>query len=136
MQDIDDLLRYWEHEGRVRGGDEMDAIMQAAESAGWFHEGHFSMDVIHRSLQERMDAQKADQTSTDRRTPQKGTVRWYQANADEMIARGSVVSVREAAFCLASIKLGGGMTVQSFDTICRLLASGGLLSPEENIMPR
>lgn len=121
---------------RARGGVDVDAILQAARVSGLRTDSGVSMEVLRAELEDRIDAMQGQQGLDTRPPPQKGTVRWYLQNADKPIAAGVAVTVRQACFCMAALKLRGGMTVSALDTMCRMLASGGFLPAEDNLMPR
>lgn len=136
LQDIDDLVQFGLDDCRARGGVDVDALMQAARGAGLNVAPDISMEVLRAELESQMESSQGSDSASVMREPQKGTVRWYQQNADEPIAAGVPVTVRQACFCIAALKLHGGITVSAVDTMCRLLACGGFLHPEANIMPR
>ena len=136
LQDIDDLVQFGLDDCRARGGVDVDALMQAARGAGLNVAPDISMEVLRAELESQMESSQGSDSASVMREPRKGTVRWYQQNADEPIAAGVPVTVRQACFCIAALKLRGGITVSAVDTMCRLLACGGFLHPEANIMPR
>lgn len=136
MQDVASLIRFGEDEIRARGGVDVAAVLEAALSQGLQAAPDVSMQVLTAELLYRMDLQKAAQLNEGLPPPRPYTVRWYQDNADEMVASGSTITVRQACFCLAALKLRGGMTRRAFDDLCRLLSIGGFLSGDTNFMPR
>lgn len=136
LQDIADLLDFDKTDWRTRGGDplDVDALIQSASRQG-LQFSSIDMEVLRLELRDRMDMQLAKQLDPALPPPTKYTVRWYQENADELVHPGGALTVRQACFCLAALKLRGGMTVQCLDDFCRLLCSGGFLSVDKNSMP-
>lgn len=136
VQSIDDLILYAESEWRTRGGIGVESVLRAAADAGLYGAPDLSRQVLNAELAFRMDLQFREQQNKEKPDPRPHTVRWYQDKADEKVAVGTDVTIRQACFCLAALKLRGGMTGQCMDDICRLLSMGGLLPEDCNQMPR
>lgn len=136
MQDIGELIAFGESEWRTRGGVDADAVLMAAMDAGLYVSPDLSMEVLRAELEARMEEQRAHQLNDHRPPPVPYTVRWYQENAHELISVESNVTVLQACFVLAALKLRGGMTGQCLDSFCKLLSFGGLLGGDCNKMPK
>ena len=136
MQDIGELIAYGESDWRTRGGVDAEAVLMAAMAAGLYVSPDLSMEVLRAELEARMEEQRAYQLNEDRPPPVAYTVRWYQENAHELISAESNVTVLQACFALAALKLRGGMTGQCLDSFCKLLSFGGLLGGDYNKMPK
>lgn len=136
VQEIDDLLDFFEESTRTRGGLAAAEVLAAAGEQGMFISPDLDREVLQAELDYRMDLQEAHQQRGDRPVARPHTVRWYTEKADEKISADAKITVRQACFCLAALKLRGGMTVKCFDGMCKLIAAGGFLPPSENAMPR
>lgn len=136
MQDIEDFVRFAVDDWRARGGSGVDDLLRDARASGLCAGSDLSMEILTAELACRMDTLKLQQLDPALAVPKARTVRWYQQNADEPVAAGSTVTVRQACFCLAALKLRGGMTGTCLDTICRMLSLGGFCVDENNMIPR
>lgn len=136
MQTIADLLALSDVDGRLRGGDDVGGVLRAALDSGLQISSDMSLEVLGEELRDRMALMKAEQEGEGKPAPRMHTVRWYQANADELVTTSSDMTIRQACFCLASLKLRGGMTGRCMDDICRLLSYGGLMGGAVNHMPK
>lgn len=136
LQDIDDIIKFYEEDWRIRGGLDVQAVLRAASDAGIRAGPDLCMEVLSDELQSRMDQKHGDQVDPSRAPARMNTVRRFQRNADSPIAANCSVTTRQACFCMAALKLRGGVTDQTFDDFCNLLASSGFLPAENNMMPR
>lgn len=137
MQDFDTMLRFFD-ETRLRGGQGNDqaAIMRALHAEGMTFYGNLTPSVILDELRDRMACTEAARLDEDLPKPKPNTVRWYLSMKGKFVSAGSKVTVLQAAYCLAWLKLKGNMTCDCLDSICRMMAMGGLLPTQDNIMPR
>lgn len=136
VQTLDDILSFGLSEQRLRGGVDAADIVQAALGQGIQADPSISLDSLTQELLDRMQVQEEALSTDAPKSPRHGTIRWYQDHLDDKVAAGSDVTVLQACYCLAWLKLKGGMTVQSMNYFCRMLSSGGFLPAANNIMPR
>lgn len=136
LQDIEDLLQLFEDHMRARGGLDVAGVLSVARDEGMYVDPELDWEVLQAELDYRMALQREEQLNGERPVPLPHTVRWYQAKADEPVSAGSNITVRQACFCLATLKLRGGTTVRSFNDMCKLIAAGGFLPAGDNAVPR
>lgn len=136
LQDIGDLLQLVDDHMRARGGLDASGVISGARDEGMYVDPDLDLEVLQAELDYRMALQKADQLNGKRPAPLPHTVRWYQENADTPVSASSTITVRQACFCLATLKLRGGTTVRSFNDMCKLIAAGGFLPAGDNAVPR
>lgn len=138
VQGLQDLLLFAEQEHRQRGGVEPDAraILRAAQDQGRRWDNSISVAGFNEELLEKMACQQAALANKEAPEPRANTIRWYQQHPNALVAEGSTVTVSQASYCLAWLKLKGSMTCECLDYICKMLAYGGFLKSSKNIMPR
>lgn len=138
LQGLHDMLTFVEDEGRLRGGvvPDASALVRSALQQGFMLDNSISLASLSAELADKMAQMKANCQNVDAPPPRAKTIRWYQDNLNEPIADKSTVTVLQASYCLAWLKLKGGMTAQALNYLCRMLASGGFVQGSNNIMPR
>ena len=135
---METILQFGELEWRARGGQDLDGLdlLQAIRQQGMELDDDDIAGGIIEELRDRMQRLRAEHLNEDAPDPRPFTIRWYQKRRNKPIASGSTVTVLQASYCMAWLKMKGNMTSSCLDTICRLLASGGMLPVLNNIMPR
>lgn len=137
VQTFHDLLNFASHGWRIRGGqdDTALALLEDAAQQGLYSTTLGDAEAVMAELSDLMAKQNESQTSKDLPAPQQYSIRWYQGLANEPISAAGSMTVLQMCYAVMWLKVSGGMTGASVDSLCRLVSFGGLLD-ESNKMPR
>lgn len=138
MQSFEEFLRFADEgplEWRTRGGlpSSVHLLMEQAAAHGLYTDDVEMASAVFKELSARMAEAEAEADACA--NVKDRSISWYRARLGEPISAGSTITVQQACYAMAWLKLQGGMTVQSVDYVCRLMSLGGVLE-EENQMPR